>query len=88
MNTDDLRWLLQTIEEPEIAQRFVLAQYTRGRIPDRVMADVCRERHWIRQTAIQVPAAATGRSTEYAIGQIPVVPQEEQFHEHAILTAF
>ena len=87
MNTDDLRWLLQTIEEPETAERFVLAQYKRGRIPDHVMADIACDRRWIGRAAIQVLTAATRRSTEYAIRQIPVIPQEEQFHECAILTA-
>jgi hypothetical protein len=88
MNTDDLRWLLQTIEEPETAERFVLAQYKRGRIPDHVMAEIARDRRWIGRAAIQVLTAGTGRSTEYALRQIRVVPQEGQVHERAILTAF
>lgn len=87
MNADELKWLLQTTKEPETAERFVLAQYKRGRIPDHVMTEIARERRWIERAAIQVLIAATGRSTEYAIRQIPVVAQEEQFHECAILTA-
>ena len=33
MNADEMNWLLQTIEEPETAKRFVQAQYGLGRIP-------------------------------------------------------
>ena len=78
MNADDLRWLLQTIEEPEAAERFVLAQYERGRIPPHVMADIARDRRWIGRAAIQVLTAGTGGSTEYGVRQIPVVSQEGQ----------
>ena len=67
MNADELRWLLQTIKEPEAAERFVSAQYKRGRIPDHVMAEIAGDRRWISQTAIQALTAATLRSTEYAI---------------------
>ena len=33
MNSDEVNWLLQTIEDPENAKRVVQAQYQRGRIP-------------------------------------------------------
>lgn len=66
MDADELRWLLRTIEEPQTARRFVLAQYERGRISLRVAADVVRERQWITQSAIQALATATHRSLEYA----------------------
>jgi hypothetical protein len=46
MNSDEMNWLLETIEDPEKAKRFVRAQYERGRIPYRVMADVARDRGW------------------------------------------
>jgi hypothetical protein len=59
MNADDLRWLLQTIEAAETAERLVLEQYKRGRIPDHVMADIARDRRWISPTALQALAAAT-----------------------------
>jgi hypothetical protein len=37
---EELNWLLQTIEDAETAERFVLVQYERGRISSQVMADV------------------------------------------------
>jgi hypothetical protein len=40
MDSDDLRWLLQTIETPEMAERFVLAQYKHGRISAHVIAKI------------------------------------------------
>ena len=88
MNTDDLRWLLQTIKDPEAAERFVLAQYERGRIADHVMSEIARDRRWTGRAAIHVLTAGTGRSTECDVRQIRVVPQEGQVHERAILTAF
>jgi hypothetical protein len=45
MNREELNWLLQTIDDAESAERFVLAQYDRGRISFQMMADVSeRER--------------------------------------------
>ena len=32
MSEKELNWLLQTIKDPATAERFVLAQYERGRI--------------------------------------------------------
>jgi hypothetical protein len=46
MDSDELNWLLQTIETPEGARRFVQAQFERGRIPFHVMTDLARERGW------------------------------------------
>jgi hypothetical protein len=46
VNREELSWLLQTINDPETAERFVLAQYERGRISFQMMADVARERAW------------------------------------------
>ena len=40
MNKEELNWLLQTIKGAVNRERFVLAQYERGRISFRVMADV------------------------------------------------
>jgi hypothetical protein len=65
MNADDMRWLLQTIEDPETAERFVVAQYERGRISYHAMAEIARERGWINRTANEVLIPATRRSTEY-----------------------
>jgi len=56
MNSDELNWLLQTIETAAVAQRFVEAQYERGRIPFRVMANLVRERGW---THWQIVEAST-----------------------------
>jgi hypothetical protein len=66
MSQSDIRWLLQTIEDPENAVRFVLAQYERGRISFQMMIDVARERGWINRSAKQLLTKATGHSTEYA----------------------
>jgi hypothetical protein len=42
MTAEELNWLLQTIQDPADAERFVLAQYQRGRISCQLMADVTR----------------------------------------------
>jgi hypothetical protein len=57
MNSDEVNWLLQTIEDPETAKRFVLAQYQSGRIPYHVMADLARDRNWTDWSAVEIPAA-------------------------------
>jgi hypothetical protein len=59
MNSDEVNWLLQTIEDPETAKRFVLAQYQRGRIPYHVMASVARDRNWTDWPAVEQPSAFT-----------------------------
>jgi RNA polymerase sigma-70 factor (ECF subfamily) len=53
VNRDELNWLLQTIKDAEIAERFVLAQYERGRISAEMRADVARECAWIDHTTNQ-----------------------------------
>jgi hypothetical protein len=63
MSRGELNWLLQTIEDAETAERFVLAQYQHGRISLRVMAHVARERGWINRTTNQFFAAAARHST-------------------------
>jgi len=40
MSREELYWLLQTIDDAESAERFVLAQYDHGRISFQLMADV------------------------------------------------
>lgn len=57
MNSDELNWLLQTIEDPETAKSFVQAQYRRGRIPYHVMASLARDRNWTDSPALEKPAA-------------------------------
>jgi hypothetical protein len=54
MNADEMNWLLQTIEEPETARRFVQAQYELGRIPYQLVADLARQRGWTDYLAIPV----------------------------------
>ena len=73
MIREELNWLLQTIEDAETAERFVLAQYERGRISSQVIADVSRERGWINRTADQFLATATHHSTECATPELSIV---------------
>lgn len=87
MNGDDLRWLLQTIETPEMAERFVLAQYKHGRISDRVIAALGRERLWITQAALQSLTSATHRSTKHATTETHVDSRQEHLHECPVLSA-
>ncbi len=72
MNREEVNWLLQTIKDAENAERFVLAQYERGRISFQVMADVARERGWINRTANQFLTTATRHSTEYATTELRI----------------
>ena len=43
MNANHMSWLLQTIKDPEIAKRFVEAQYKRVRISYDLMIDISQE---------------------------------------------
>jgi hypothetical protein len=72
MNREELNWLLQTIKDAETAERFVLAQYERGRISLQMMADVARERGWINLNANQFLATATRQSSEYAKTELSI----------------
>ena len=72
MNREELNWLLETIKDAETAGHFVLAQYKRGRICPRVMADVAREHGWINRNANQFLTTATRYSTEYAPTELSV----------------
>ena len=42
MNKEELNWLLETIQDARTAERFVSAQYERGRVSSQLMADVAR----------------------------------------------
>jgi len=53
VNKEELNWLLKTIQDTQTAERFVSAQYERGRISSQAMADVARERGWINRAANQ-----------------------------------
>jgi hypothetical protein len=72
VNREELNWILETIKGTETAERFVWAQYERGRISSAVMADVSRERGWINRNVNQFLTAATHYSTEYAAKESPV----------------
>jgi hypothetical protein len=70
VNREELNWLLQTIEDAETAERFVLAQYERGRISFQMMADVAREWRSIKRTANQFLTMANRHSTECATTEL------------------
>jgi hypothetical protein len=72
VHSGELNWLLQTIEDAETAERFVLAQYERGRISFQVMADVARERGWINPAANRF-MTPTLHPNECAAAELPVV---------------
>jgi hypothetical protein len=63
MNADEMNWLLQTIEEPDTARRFVQAQYERARISYEVMADLAWERRGTDYSAFRVLSMATASAT-------------------------
>lgn len=71
MNREEVSWLLETIKDPERVQRFLLAQYERGRISLQVMADSTQERDQIKRM-MQFLTSVTDRSTEYSTSGIPV----------------
>ena len=62
MNSEELNWLMQTVKDAETAERFVLAQYERGRISFQMMADVSerttRRRSSYGQQAVDVVSIA------------------------------
>jgi len=72
MNREELNWLLETTKDAAIAERFVLAQYERGRISFRLMANVARERGWINPSAKQFSITPTHHSSEYATREFPI----------------
>jgi len=72
MNREERNWLLQTIKDAETAERFVLAQYRRGRISAQQMADVAQERDWIKLTANQFMTMTTRRNNEYTTMELIV----------------
>jgi hypothetical protein len=65
MNADEMNWLLQTIQEPETAKRFVQAQYELGRIPYQLVVDLARQRGWTDYPPVRVWTAPS-TSAEYA----------------------
>lgn len=71
MNREELNWLLQTIKNAETAERFMLAQYQRGRISFQMMTDVVQEWSWTNFTTNQF-MTTTRDSDEYAITELSV----------------
>ena len=65
MNADEMNWLLQTIEEPDTAKRFVQAQYELGRISYQLVVDLARQRDWTDYPPLRVWTAPP-TSVEYA----------------------
>ena len=65
MNADEMNWLLQTIEEPDTAKRFVQAQYELGRISYQLVVDLARQRDWTDYPPVRVWTAPP-TSVEYA----------------------
>ena len=72
MNREELNWLLQTVQDASMAQRFVFAQYERGRISFQLMADVAQEQGWISRTGNQFAITTTRHLTEYAPTEFPI----------------
>ena len=64
MNREEPNWLLQTIKDAATTERFVLAQYEHGRISLEGMADVARERGWIKRAANQFFNVLTSDSSD------------------------
>ena len=71
MNREELDWLLQTIKDAETAERFMLAQYQRGRISFQMMTDVAQEWSWIKFTTNRF-MTATCNLDEYPTTELPV----------------
>ena len=72
MNIEELNWLLQTIQDGANAERFVLAQYERGRISFQLMVDISRERGWINRSASLSVPTTTCYLTEYVTAEFPI----------------
>jgi hypothetical protein len=72
VNREELNWLLETINDTETAERFVLAQYQRGRISFQMMSDVARDWGWINSAADQWMTLATRHSNKYTTMELTV----------------
>ncbi len=72
MNREELNWLLQTIKDAANAERFVLAQYARGRISFQLMADIARKRGWINRPANQFAITTTRYLSDYSTTEFPI----------------
>jgi hypothetical protein len=65
MNADEMNWLLQTIQDPETAKHFVLAQYERGRISYELTMQLARQHGWSDYVPVRV-LTAPSTSIEHA----------------------
>jgi hypothetical protein len=72
MTAEELNWLLQTIEDAADRDRFVLAQYARGRISFQLMAELARKRDWINRSANQFAITMTRSLNEYTETEFPI----------------
>src|ERR1700746_2592198 len=73
MNADEMNWLLQTIEEPETAKRFVQAQYELGRIPYQLIVDLARERGWTDYPQVRVWTAPSTTAHAVIFGAVGAI---------------
>jgi Tfp pilus assembly protein PilW len=72
VNREELNWLLQTIKGAGTAERFVLAQYERGRFSLELMAEVAQERGWIKCAPDQFFATLTRDSNQYTSSEVAI----------------
>jgi hypothetical protein len=72
MTAEELNCLLQTIQDAADADRFVPAQYARGRISFQPMADIARKRDWVNRTANQFATTMTRSLNEYTETEFPI----------------
>jgi hypothetical protein len=72
MNKKELNWLLQTIKDPAAAERFVFAQYRRGRISFQLMAELARKRGWIGRTTNQFAITTAGCLAGFTTTEFPI----------------
>ena len=72
MNREELNWLLQTIKDADTSERFVLAQYERGRISFQMMADVAREQGSINRASNRLVTTLVCDSHQYDSSELPI----------------
>ena len=66
MSSDEMRWLLRTISDPETAKRFVEAQYRRGRVSVQAIADLAEEQ---LGAEVAMAGALTAKSAAWVASQ-------------------
>ena len=72
MNREEMNWLLQTIKDPATAERFVFAQYRRGRISFQLMAELARKRGWIDRTTNQFAITTASYLVGFTMTEFPI----------------